>query len=611
MITRNNKRKNTFYDNKENLKRKKQIDWNKMISPSSIRNFLLKDPLLDWFKMYNIRSINDIPHRKINGLSRIKNNNESNFIKYIMDQGNLFEDNVFELLSSKFQVVKVAESFQARQEDKFLETVKHMENGIEIIYQGVLHDYKNNIYGCPDLLVRSDRMKDLFCNTNFNENNLSNEANKLNIPFHYVVIDIKHSTLYMASNNINLLNSNSIPAYKGQVYLYNKALGEIQGFEPDCGYILGKQWVCKNHYGTDFMDKLGIIDFKNYDSQYSNLVQNAINWIYKLRSEGHTWKLLPKPSVPELYPNMKNEKDGLYRKLKNDLNTIINEITSVWMCGYKKRQYAHTKNIYSWKDKNCTAKNLSFKKGKISNTVNSILKINRQNRKLIDFGTLIDSTDEWRYFGDDIMEFYIDFETINSNMGTCNLSNINYESNELIFMIGIGWFENNKYNYKCFTTIKRDYDSEYNMIKDFLNEVNIIKNRNNKSDSTFIHWTKAEPQNYNKLIKRHYSKNDIPRLQFYDLYKLFYDNCIVIKGSLNFSLKNIAKSMYNNKMIESNWNSKNPCSNGLNAMLYAFKLYEKLNVVTQNEPIMKDIIDYNNIDCKVLWEILYYLRNNL
>ena len=81
-----------------------------------------------------------------------------------------------------------------------------MENGIEIIYQGVLHDYKNNIYGCPDLLVRSDRMKDLFRNTEFDDDNLKKESTKLNLPFHYVVIDIKHSTLYMASNNINLLN---------------------------------------------------------------------------------------------------------------------------------------------------------------------------------------------------------------------------------------------------------------------------------------------------------------------------------------------------------------------------------------------------------------------
>lgn len=609
MITRSGKRK--YIDTSTPTKKSKHIDWDKMVSPSSIRNYLLNDPLLDWFKLYNIRSINDIPQKKDHCFNRIKNNNESDFIKYIMDQGNLFETNVYKLLSNKYQVVKVAESFQARDHNKYMETVECMKKGIEIIYQGVLHDYKNNIYGCPDLLVRSDRLHDIFNKTQFDDIDIYQESTKLNIPFHYVVIDIKHSTLYMASNNKNLLNSNSIPAYKGQIYLYNKALGYIQGIEPKCGYILGKLSVCKNKYNTEFMNKLGIVDFYDYDKQYHELVKNAINWVYRLRTKGHEWKLLPTPSVKELYPNMKNEKDGLYRKLKDDLNNIINEITSVWMCGYKRRQYAHKNNIYSWKNKKCTAKNLSFKPGKIATTLDQILKINRQNRQLIDFGTLNNSSDEWRYFGDDTMEFFIDFETINSNMGVCNTRNTNYVSNEIIFMIGIGWFENNMFQYKCFTIKNRDYEEEYHMVKDFLNYVNIVKATNKKSESIFIHWTKAEPQNYKKLLLRHSDKHDLKNINFYDLYNLFYQNNIVVKGSLNFSLKSIAEAMYSNNMISSKWDENNSCSNGLNAMLYAFKLYEKLDNVTQSEPIMKDIIAYNKIDCKVLWEILDYLRTNV
>lgn len=608
MITRNGKRK--IKSNEKNAKKKKIIEWDEMISPSSIRNYLLKDPLLDWFKLYNIRSINDIPQRKIQGLNRLSNNNESGFIKYIMDQGNLFETDVYKLLSNKFQVVEVAESFQARQYDKYLETVEYMKKGVEIIYQGVLHDYENKIYGCPDLLVRSDRLSKIFNKTDFDTSDLNQPSQKLNIPFHYVVIDIKHSTLYMASNNINLLNSNSIPAYKGQVYLYNKALGKIQGIEPRCAYILGKLSICKNIYETDFMNKLGIINFQDYDKQYNYLVKDAIKWVLNLRKNGHKWKLLPKPSIPELYPNMKNEKDGVYRPLKNDLNNIINEITSIWMCGYKKRQYAHSHSIYSWKDKKCTSKKLNFKPGKIAKTVDEILKINRQNKKIISYGTLSEYSDEWKYFGDDVMEFYIDFETINSNMGKLNINNNRYSSNEFIFMIGIGWYENNSFQYKCFTADKREYEYEYVMVKEFLNFINSVQLINNKSESIFIHWTKAEPQNYKKLINRHSDKNDIINIKFYDLYNLFYQNNIVINGSLNFSLKNIAKAMYKNNMIKSNWNENNSCSNGLNAMLYAFKLYEKLDIVKQSEPIMKDIIEYNKIDCKVLWEILDYLRKN-
>ena len=83
-----------------------------------------------------------------------------------MNQGNMFESKVYQFLKKNHQTVQVAEPYQARSVEKFKETIGFMKNGIEIIYQGVLHDYENNIYGCPDLMVRSDRINDIF-NNNF------------------------------------------------------------------------------------------------------------------------------------------------------------------------------------------------------------------------------------------------------------------------------------------------------------------------------------------------------------------------------------------------------------------------------------------------------------
>ena len=39
-------------------------------------------------------------------------------------------------------------------------------------------------------------------------------------------------------------------------------------------------------------------------------------------------------------------------------------------------------------------------------------------------------------------------------------------------------------------------------------------------------------------------------------------------------------------------------------------LYKHKDRVDDQEPVMRDIIYYNMVDCKVLWEILKYLRNN-
>ena len=628
MITRS--RKNYYHKNFSTFREHQDnTNWDLMVSASKVRNYLLDDPLLDWLKEFNIVDVNSHPIRKhhiytnnscYNSLNK---NQVAGFTNFIMKQGLMFESHVYQFFKRKHQVYQVAESYQVRSIEKFNETIQCMKDGMEIIYQGVLHDYTNNIYGCPDLLVRSDRFNDIFQCKYLSDDEASIPSTKLGTPFHYIVVDIKHSTLYLASNGRNLRNCNSIPAYKGQILIYNKALGTMQGYQSPCGYVLGKKWVCYKsrilYQGNDFMNTLGVIDYENYDKSYIEKVNNAIEWIRDMRENGHKWTLFPSPTRRELYPNMKNEKDGKYRKIKNDISKQINEITSVWMCGFKRRNYAHNQNILSWKDRRCTSANLGFRLNKKAKTLDHILKINRQKRDLIRVNSLT-NTDEWRYFGDDVMEFYLDYEIINSNMGQCIMSdnNLRYNSNDIIFMIGLGWGTNkfqskleckNQWNYECFIIEQNNKESELKMINTFWEFINKKLIEENKSESLFIHWTNAEPLFYNKLLNRH-PNSDLPQKNFYDLNRLFLNNNIVVKGALNFSLKKIANAMYENKLITTCWDKNNMCLNGLSAMLHAYKLYKLNNYISGDEPLMKDIMYYNMVDCKVLWEILSFLRNN-
>ena len=92
---------------------------------------------------------------------------------------------------------------------------------------------------------------------------------------------------------------------------------------------------------------------------------------------------------------------------------------------------------------------------------------------------------------------------------------------------------------------------------------------------------------------------------------VFKKEPITIKGALNFGLKSVAKALYHNKMIEVIWDNENPCSNGLSAMVLAWKTYQR-NILSDvhESPVIQDIIKYNEIDCRVLWEIINYLRQN-
>ena len=114
-----------------------------------------------------------------------------------------------------------------------------MKQGVPIIHSAPLSNKKNKTYGIADLLVRSDYLNQL---VDVPIDLPDGRATKLNTDYYYVVIDIKYQTLKLKSDGLHLLNNNSIRAYKAQTWIYNQALGNIQGYTPSCAYILGRRW---------------------------------------------------------------------------------------------------------------------------------------------------------------------------------------------------------------------------------------------------------------------------------------------------------------------------------------------------------------------------------
>lgn len=601
------KRKKTN-NNINNRKKCNIIDWNNMISASSIRNYMLDDPLIDWLKYYNVSRLDSMPTRTSHNSKHSNKPTCDNHTTFIMNEGVRFEHQVYNHLKSKYtdRIVQVAESTEAQSEEKYKRTIEYMKEGTDMIYQAVLHDYNNNLYGCPDLLVRSDRINEIF-NTMVDETIMHQGSPKLDLPYHYIVVDIKHSTLRFSHDKSYLLNGNSTPAYKGQLLIYCNILGSILGYEPSIAYILGKKWtLTKNHItynGKESIDCIGLIDYNNSDSIYRNKVKNAIEWIHDMRTNGYQWKLLPRPTKSELYPNMKNDKDFPYSKLKQELSKKINEITNVWNCGYGKRQYAHRKKIYNWKDKRCTSINLGLNENKTSRTIDTILEVNRSSDIKVRTIDLLKSKDKWRTFGKDVLEFYIDYETLNNNIGQLNENNIG----DYIFMIGIGWEENNQWMFKNFILEELSNESELTMMNCFWDFIELKKQEHRCTESYFIHWTNAEVSFYNKFLNKHTISN-FPTINFYDMHRLFLENNIVVNGSLDFKLKNVASAMHRNKLIQSHWDTSNPCANGLDAMYMAYIQYTTNTKIDRDNNIIIDIAKYNEIDCKVMWEILRYLR---
>jgi len=611
------KRKNTIDETTDeqviNKKKKSNddvIDWSTMISASSTRNFFLNDPLIDWLKEYNITSINDVPvMKKGNSTGIVKYEIEDPFTKFIMEQGNIFEEKIINIIMKLHPVIKVAESYESRNPLLFKKTIEYMKQGKPIIYQGILHNYKNKTYGAPDLMIRSDYLNKFIGYDLYNDKSTSP---KLNVNWHYVIVDIKHSKITLNSDGIHIRNQDSIPAYKGQLLVYTQALNEIQGTNTMKAFIMGKkyEYECKKvrFEINDLLNKLGTIDYAEFDKIYVSKLNEAIEWIKSVRQEGNTWKLLPIPSKDELFPNMKNDRDGAIGKVKKELATEIHEITSITYCGVDKRKTAFAAGIYGWNDERCTTKNLGFSEGKISKRIDGILNINRQSDILVAPSKINYNTLEWRTRKPNEMEFFLDYETMNSNFGRISVEKtVEYENFNFIFMVGIGYTnKNNEWEYKSFIAEEKTKSSEKLMLDNFWKFVNEKVKEYGKEESIFIHWSQAEKIAYGKSQGRHLN---LPEKKLLDLYEVFINEPITVKGALDYSLKSITKAMYKYNLISTIWDSLSPCANGLNAMLLAHQCYDT-NKKVSDMNTMKEIEKYNEIDCKSMWDILKYLRTN-
>ena len=546
--------------------------WDEMIRASSVRNYMLDDPLIDYLQEYNIKSINSIPRK-----SRYINQINDNFTNFLLEEGIKFEERIINEIKKNHIVNTVCLSHrESKNSEKFNETINLMKKGVDIIYQGVLHNYNNKTFGVPDLIVRSDYVNKLLNNNIIDKEEEKLKSNKLGINFHYKIIDIKHCAIPFRKDNKHILNESSVPAFKGQLYIYTKALNEILGININKAYIYGKN------------NESGIIDYDTVDKIFVEKTEQAILWLRDMKKNGSNWELNP-PSREELYPNMKNTHDGFYRKIKNDINSKINDITSIWWCGVKKRKTAHLNNVYDWKNPLCNSSIMGFGlKDSRASIVDKILNINRNENEIISPKIINYDRQKWKYKDDKLLEIYIDFETITN----------------FIFLIGIGYEKDSIWYYQHFLLEEKSLQSEINMFNKFIEYINNLLLLENKEKVRFYHWFHVEKTGYDKFKNKHINIK-FQDLEFYDLLTIFNNEPIVIKGALNFKLKDIAKAMYSHKLINTTWSDK--INDGLSVMVDAEKYY---NNNMNKQIFFRDIIKYNEIDCKVLWEIHNYIRNN-
>lgn len=581
------------------------------VSASKTRNFLLRDPVLDWLSLYG----------KANGFQRDDEipgyDPSTDFTQFIFGKGHGFEAAVVEHLKTLVDVEQVArDHLDVRSPKMAARTLEVMRAGASVIFQGVLHDAESMTYGAPDLMFRSDVLRKMFPDAIEDEESRA-PAPELGTDHHYCIVDVKFTNLALLKSG-ELGNTGSSRAYKAQLFIYNRALGRLQGYLPPKAYLLGRGWKQGSERGSSCMERLApVYHSSNISKGYSlgEATAEAVEWIRRTRSEGKDWKVLPDPSHDELRPNMSHLQDAPWHAAKRKIGHELEDLTLLWQVGIDKRIAANQAGIFRWTEGTFTAADVGVKGAKQGPVLDALLEINRcQDGAPVAPARIMAAEEEWR--DPAALEFYVDFETV-SDLDD-DFSKIPEKSGQpLIFMIGCGHLENGDWVFRCFTADALTEDAEAAIIDMWLHHMQDTKKRlSTVPDPPLVfHWSHAEVSTletaYNSATARHPGKPWTAPQWFDFLKKVIREEPVVVRGALGFGLKAIAKSMHAHGLIETNWGD-GP-TDGLGAMVGAWTAAREAAATGRKlseMPLVKEIEAYNEVDCRVMMEIVRYLRAN-
>jgi predicted RecB family nuclease len=553
------------------------INAKEYVSASKLKNYILNDTLSDWLDEF---------HHKSPSLNK--------FQEAMYQKGNKFEEVVVRAIKAKCndnEFYQIATSSKDTVNlSKFLETVECIRNKVPIIYQGVLHNIHDKTFGCPDLLIRNDYFYKLFP-----------YAEKSSCKNTYKIVEIKSSNIVLKADEEQITNTPMMRFYKCQLYLYNQALDLIQGETSSESYVLAKKYQCKDKCWT-WANKLAVVNYEN-DESIKDLYKNAVKWIKYCRT-GKDWD--PRqPHILELLPNLKNKYCTKWQKYKQELvENGVDDITEICQCTMEHKAVAIKNKITKWRDQHFNPSDIGISKlNKNYSLIHLFIKMN-QNMELFrqNFNTDIQTglihphkLQCLELKKTNTIEFYVDFESLNTAM--FDEYTITHNA---IFMIGVGYYNaENNWIYKSF--IAQELDNEKDIIVNFLEYIFLLTKK-----VKLFHWGAHEKTMLIKKISEYELSLSNNKITYIDLCETFKTNQIVIRGALNYNLKTIATAFYKNGFIASKWPSE--ISNGLDAMVYANEYYKEMQ--KRDENVMLSIVDYNEIDCRVMAEILTHLRAN-
>ena len=606
------------------------------VSLSSFTGFLLKDPILDWLNMYENSDVIKMLLSKQNvskgsiDITGYKNkvNKKNNIFKSIIENLKKYgNENNKKLLYITDIDEKWNENLSVH---KYEITKNALENKTDIIIRPVLLDYKRQIYGIPDILIKNNMVNDFiekyYKNGKINGLKYLSKSKKNKFKNGYTAFCVTIKNNFPKKCSLGKWDNVSKNRYTGFASIINSILDSNNTFIS----LLGANTCI-------------VFDPETVDSDKCEIINNGIKWVKTLREKGEEWiKSILSDKIPTnsyIMPNMCNKLDHRWRNVKKELAERWGELTLLWYCGIDQRNRAHKKGVFSWKTLGMTSeeivRSLYAKSDDNSDDItditefssrkriiNSMISLNRTENKIYtsrNFGELTEPFCDT----ENVLEVFIDFEVLSGKNINKHHSKRLRSPQDIIYLVGMQWVckKTNKMKFNSFTSSALTLSSEKKMLKDWWEMVKKLKRDYKVEKVILYHWSPAEERFLNKAFKRHsleYIKSNLTsgHYDLRDLMEMFVDAEVIIRNVWGYSVKDVAKGLHKHGLILKVWNDTekggDSISSGEGTLITATNCYNEIlnsGMSIDNNPNFESLREYNKIDCEVLYHLLEFLRN--
>lgn len=493
---------------------------------------------------------------------------KNRFQQFLRERGCSFEEFILQELKTKSRM-SIPTVSNHISEKSLQKAEKMMKQGHKILHSVPLICHSKKVKGIVDFLVRSDSLHLFFNNVSI-PRELRRKKSKFSNMYHYIPIDVKYKSVYIDSES-NLRPRKEYNYISGQVYLYAKCLEEMQNCFPTVCYILGRHYK-SNDQVYQPLETLAKLDYRHQFTTIPQLVDQALSWIDKCMTE--EWKeLIEKRQVTckEMLPNTKSE-NLTWKKYKIDFARDLNVISQFWHCVQKHNQALFDKGMIDCINVNMNDLNLSQHRKEI---VEKML-----------YSTSLDIPEN--LFPQLPNEFFVDFEIIPRIW----FDNFKSESNELLFMIGIGWFEGDDWKFKLCISDQLNRKCELKIMQGLIDFL--------PPNSNVYHWGHIEQSMWSRKMKEHSIKTD-NNITWINMQHEFQKNQIVLPGFKSFKLKHVGKIFQDNGFFRLQYDED--LDNGLDCVMDSIEYYN-----TGDEQLGNRLKSYNEMDCQLLGYILKSCR---